>query len=117
MKQSDIMTAVMIATIGTVAAFALVNTVLGNPDDLVVEYKSVSSISSVLTDPDPEVFNYSSINPTVEIWIGNCKDIDRDGYINEEEQEKCNNDKNDPTPEPDPMPEPEPTPEPTPVGE
>ncbi len=114
MKQSDIITVVMIAVIGTIASFALVNLMLGNPDDFVVEYKTVSAVNDNLSDPDPEVFNYGSINPTVEIWVGDCDasdDTDGDGRLSKEEVEACEHKGEEPEPEPEPTPEPTPEPE------
>ena len=116
MKQSDLITVVMIAVIGTIVAFALVNLMLGNPDDLVVNYKTVSSVNNELMEPDPEVFNSKSINPTVEIIVIGC-DFDGDGTVSEEERAKCDNDDDNNNDNPEPTPEPTPEPEPTPVGE
>ena len=107
MKQSDVISVVMVAIIGSIMAFFLVNLILGEPKD--VKYRSVSSVSSELANPDPEVFNYGAVNPTVEVYVGSCEDIDRDGILSDKELEAC---KNEGEEEPTPAPTPEPTPAP-----
>ena len=99
MKQSDIISVVMVAAIGTIVAFVMVNMILGEPQD--VTYKTVSSVSTDLKEPDSEVFNYSAVNPTDE-------DIDRDGVLSDKELEACKNEGETPEPEPEPEPEVEP---------
>lgn len=107
MKQSDIISVVMVAVIGSIVAFLMVNLILGEPQD--VTYKTVSSVSADLREPDPEVFNESAVNPTIEIYVGSCEDIDRNGFLSVVEREAC--EKKGEEPEPTPEPEPEPYPE------
>lgn len=90
MKQSDIFTLILIAGIGTLAAFLLCNTLMGNPDEAVVKFTSLNeSISSKLAAPNPEVFNVSAINPTIEVYVGNCEDIDQNGILDDWELKVC----------------------------
>ena len=71
MKQSDIFTLILIAGIGTLAAFFLCNAIMGDPNLATAEFKaSTNEISSELVAPDPEIFNGSAINPTVEVYVG-----------------------------------------------
>ena len=79
--------------------------ILGEPQD--VTYKSVSSVSSELKEPDSEVFNYGAVNPTVEVYVGTCEDIDRDGVLSDKELEACKNEGETPEPAPEPEEEPE----------
>ena len=51
MKQSDIFTLILIAGIGTLAAFFLCNAIMGDPDLATTEFKTLSSvIDSLVTD-------------------------------------------------------------------
>ena len=69
MKKSDIITVVMVAAIGVIISAALVNLLMGNPDDAYVSYKTIEVIDPDLSEPDPEVFNSSAINPTIEVYV------------------------------------------------
>ena len=57
MKQSDIFSIILIATIGTLAAFFIVNTLLGDPNEKSVSFKTIGEISKGVVTPDSEVFN------------------------------------------------------------
>ncbi len=90
MKQSDIFTLILIAGIGTLAAFFACQAILGDPDSASVKFKTVNRvISSELVQPDAEVFNSTAINPTVEVYVGGCEDIDQNGILDEMELEAC----------------------------
>lgn len=90
MKQSDIFTLILIAGIGTLASYFLCNAILGNPDLAKTEFKALSStISNSLAVPDPEIFNSLAINPTVEVYVGDCEDIDQNGILDIAELIAC----------------------------
>lgn len=90
MKQSDIFSLILIAGIGTLAAFFICQTIMGNPDDAVVKFKTLRSvISNDLIVPDQEVFNSTAINPTIEVYVGGCEDIDQNGILDEMELIEC----------------------------
>ena len=89
MKQSDIITVILVAGIGIFAAILLCNMILGNPDERSVTFKTVQVVDATLASPDPEVFNQDAINPTVEIYVGNCEDLDQDGVLSEGERIIC----------------------------
>ena len=38
-----------------------------------------SEVTTTLTNPDPEVFNYEALNPTVEVFVGDCAEYDSYG--------------------------------------
>ena len=60
MKQSDIFTLILIASIGTVAAFFVCNTIMGDPDEAKVQFKALSSVvSKDLKTPDAEILRRS----------------------------------------------------------
>ena len=89
MKQSDIFTVLIVATIGTIAAAILCNMLLGDPGDKQVTFNTVSVVSADLALPDDEVFNPDAVNPTVEIYVGDCIDQDKDGKLSDEELRAC----------------------------
>ncbi len=89
MKKSDILTVIMVATVGTVVAAILCNMLLGDPNDKMVSFKNVQVVEPGLAIPDPEVFHMEAINPTVEVYVGNCVDQDQDGKLSDEELAVC----------------------------
>jgi len=89
-KRSDIYTLILIAGIGTLAAFLACNAILGDPNEAKVEFKKVNAvITSDLVEPDEEVFNSTAINPTIEVYVGDCEDIDRNGMLDKAELIAC----------------------------
>lgn len=90
MKQSDIFTLILIAGIGTLAAFFLCNAIMGDPNEAKVDFKKLNSvISADLSIPDPEIFNSTAINPTIEVYVGECEDIDHNGILDRFELIAC----------------------------
>lgn len=90
MKQSDIFSLILIAGIGTIAAFFMCRMILGDPNEATTRFRTVNrTISSSLVDPDPEVFNSTAINPTIEVYVGDCEDFDQNGILDEAELEAC----------------------------
>lgn len=109
MKQSDIFTLILIASVGTLAAFFVCQSLMGNPDDASVKFKALAQpITSTLIAPDPEVFNSAAINPTVEVFVGECEDIDQNGILDAAELEACTVVEEDPEEEEEGGEEPEP---------
>jgi len=90
MKQSDIISIVIIALLGTGVAAWACNALLGNPDEEVVSFSTVKTISSSLGEPSSDIFNVNAINPTVEVYVGSCVDADRDGVLSDAELAACN---------------------------
>lgn len=89
MRKSDIISIILVAMIGTFAAGFIVNLLLGNPDDAKETYKDISVVDATLADPDPEMFNMDAINPTIEVYVGNCEDVDQDGVLSKAELAAC----------------------------
>lgn len=73
--KTDLATSIIAAIVGTVAAYFLCN--LFTP---AIENYSVKVLSSEasynLLDPNNEVFNFRAVNPTVEVYVGQCEDGD-----------------------------------------
>ncbi len=89
MKQSDIITIILITMIGMVVSGYVANLILPNPDEASEEWNTVSVVEASVGTPDPEVFNPDAINPTIEVYVGNCEDKDQDGTLSQEEQIAC----------------------------
>ncbi len=92
MKKSDLITAALIAILGTIVAFFLVNSILGDPSEKEVSFSYVVNQvggANELSEPDPEVFNEDAINPTVEVYVGTCVDEDQNGEIDAAERVAC----------------------------
>ena len=67
--------------IGTIAAGFAVNAIMGNPDDASETWKTITVVEPSVTQPNPDTFNADAINPTVEVYVGNCVDQDKDGKL------------------------------------
>ncbi len=90
MKQSDIFTLVLVAGIGTLASFVICNMILKDPNEATVTFKTMSSvIEPGLIDPNPEIFNSTAINPTIEVYVGDCVDMDQNGILDKNELAAC----------------------------
>jgi hypothetical protein len=72
MKNTDIAMIILIATISVVLSYFLGNAILGDPNDRVEKVSYMETIDSGIEEPDPETFNPSALNPTVEVYVGNC---------------------------------------------
>ena len=89
MKSSDYISIFSIAIAGTILGYFLVNYFLGNPADKVVSFEYVEPIATDLVTPSSEVFNSRAINPTVEVYVGSCADLNGDGQIDSGELQEC----------------------------
>ena len=89
MKLNDIITIAFVSIVGAAVSIFAVNSLLGNLDDKSVSFKVPMTVTTDLAEPDPETYNLEAINPTVEVYVGNCKDDDHDGILSEAELEEC----------------------------
>lgn len=89
MRRSDIFTVTFIASVGVLLTFIACSFLLGDPDTRYLKHKTIGKITADLTSPDPEVFNVDAINPTVEVYVGSCEDVDRNGILDRAELVAC----------------------------
>ena len=89
MKRSDIFTITFVASVGILLTFIASSFLLGDPDAKYLKHKTIGKITADLTSPDPEVFNVDAINPTVEVYVGSCEDVDRNGILDRAELVAC----------------------------
>lgn len=71
--KKDLITAIAAAVAGVVISYLICNLLVGmlSTEDYSFKYID-TTISSDISEPDKEVFNYRSLNPTVEVYIGDC---------------------------------------------
>lgn len=89
MKKSDIISIILVAMIGTFASWFVVNLIMGNPDEAKASFKDIEVVTADLAEPNPEVFNADAINPTIEVYVGDCEDVDQDGMLSQAELVAC----------------------------
>lgn len=69
--KTDLATSIGVAILGILISYFVCNLFIGPIED--VSFKTISSSVNVnLTEPDVEVFNYKALNPTVEVYVGDC---------------------------------------------
>ncbi len=71
MKKNDIATIILIASISVIFAYFVANAIIGSPSSQSVKVKTAKPITAEIKEPDSSIFNKDSINPTVEVEIGN----------------------------------------------
>ena len=89
MRRSDIFTVTFVASVGVLLTFIACSFLLGDPDTRYLKHKTIGKITADLTSPDPEVFNVDAINPTVEVYVGSCEDVNRNGILDRAELVAC----------------------------
>jgi len=89
MKASDYISVGMIAIVGTVIAYFLLNSILGDPVDQTTSFEYIKTVQSTLSTPNDDTFNAMALNPTVEVYIGSCRDLNKDGKIDDAELVEC----------------------------
>lgn len=76
--KTDLFTAIIAAIAGSLIAYFVTNLFIEPPQD--VTYTTVdATVNANLPDPDPEVFNYRALNPTVEVYVGECDEYNEFG--------------------------------------
>ena len=84
MKQ-DLATSIFAAVVGALVAYFVCEMFLPSFDELSVSITELANEESfTLAEPDAEIFNFRSVNPTVEVWVGDCKNLGDNGTCNDE---------------------------------
>lgn len=73
--KTELITAVVAAIAGVLIAFFVTNIFIGEIEDVTIKTVN-STVSTDLIEPDPEVFNNKALNPTVEVYVGDCDKYD-----------------------------------------
>ena len=70
--KTDLATSIAMALFGAIVAFVICNMFFGEIQD--VSFKTISgNVDTSLLTPDEEIFNYKALNPTVEVYVGDCE--------------------------------------------
>ena len=81
--KTDLASSIGVAIAGAVIAYLLCNLIVVTPMKEANEWftvKSVdSSFSTDLSEPNVGIFNYKALNPTVEVYVGNCEEYNAVG--------------------------------------
>lgn len=77
-KNTDLATSIGAAILGVIIAYFVCNIFIGSGEPVKVKTLD-TSISASFADPSVEVFNYKALNPTVEVYVGECQEYDQDG--------------------------------------
>lgn len=78
--KSDLATSIVVAIVGVIGAFFITNYFVGEPE--IIEVKSIenaSDASSSVAEPNPALFNSKALNPTVEVYVGECSEYNELG--------------------------------------
>ena len=89
--KTDLATSIIAAILGVLIAYFGCNFFIGELQDF--KYTSIDSgVDANIDEPDNEVFNYKALNPTVEVYVGDCKEYDAEGNCAEPEDSEENED-------------------------
>ena len=79
--KNDLATAIVTAIAGVAISYFVCNMLINNSGDkFTYSINTIdSSVSSDLASPNPELFNYKALNPTVEVYVGNCTEVNMYG--------------------------------------
>ena len=76
--KKDLTTTIIAAIAGVVAAYFITNMFLPGIENF--SFKNLNGNTNfTLAEPDEEIFNYRAVNPTVEVYVGQCMEYDADG--------------------------------------
>ena len=85
--KNDLATAIIAAIAGVTISYFICSMFIGTSGDF--SFNTVDdSVSSDLAEPDPELFNYRALNPTVEVYVGNCTELNMYGECIDESSEQ-----------------------------
>lgn len=77
--KTDLFTAVVAAIAGVVVAYIVCNIFLPELENVSFKVLSSGVNYNTLTAPESDVFNYRAVNPTVEVYVGECEQYDENG--------------------------------------
>lgn len=77
--KKDLFTYIAVFIVGTLMAYFACGLLFSSESESVTIKTVGADITSSVADPDPEVFNYRAINPTVEVYVGECSVYDSFG--------------------------------------
>lgn len=91
--KTDLISSIGLAIVGVIVSYFICNILVSSWTTGSYTVKTLESeISADIADPDPNVFNYRALNPTVEVYVGNCKEFDSNGQCLDGDDEDINQD-------------------------
>lgn len=69
--KTDLATTIGVAIVGVLIAFFVCNYFIG-PIAPISFLTVETDVDADLAEPDVNVFNYKALNPTVEVYVGDC---------------------------------------------
>ncbi len=76
--KSDLITAIVAAILSATVAYFICGMFLPGLED--VSFPTLEGENDyTLSEPNVDVFNYRAINPTVEVYVGDCTEYDANG--------------------------------------
>ncbi|MBQ3445309.1 hypothetical protein IJG29_01100 [Candidatus Saccharibacteria bacterium] len=94
--KKDLATIIIAAVAGFVIAFFVTNMLMPGLENF--SFKNLgTSVNATVTAPSDEVFNFRAVNPTVEVYVGDCTEYNANGecvksYDGVEESDANNSD-------------------------
>ena len=97
--KKDLATSFFVAIVCVLVSYFVCNMFLQEPASVTFPVLS-SSVNYTINNPDPEIFNYRAINPTVEVYVGQCIEYNQYGecvkdYIPEDVRDEDSDDAED----------------------
>lgn len=85
--KNDLATSIVAAVVSIIAAYFICDFL--TPEIEPVKFNTVdASVSAEIVSPNPEIFNYDALNPTVEVYVGDCTTVNRYGECVDESSEQ-----------------------------
>ncbi|MBR0480059.1 hypothetical protein IJJ49_02240 [Candidatus Saccharibacteria bacterium] len=76
--KTDLATSIGAAIAGVLISYFVVNIFFGEIEDFTI--KSVDpNLTVELAEPNENIFNFRALNPTVEVYVGECDEYNEDG--------------------------------------
>ena len=77
--KNDLATAIIVAIVGVLVSYFACDYFFGPIESVSITTVDSSSINADYDEPNPEVFNYKALNPTVEVFVGDCTELGEGG--------------------------------------
>ena len=87
----DLATSFIAAIAGIIVAYFATNFLIPPLED--VSFKTLeNTVDASLNQPNEEIFNYRAVNPTVEVYVGQCLEYNENGECIDDSIQKTDED-------------------------
>ena len=69
--KTDLATSLLVAIVGAVIGFFVCNFFIGAVEPASIKTVE-TNVDADLAEPNVNIFNYKALNPTVEVYVGDC---------------------------------------------